>query len=325
MRDLRSIVRKWRLRLWVGAFFFATILWLFVISEKTYNYVLEIPIEIRNIKEGKTLRGEIDPTAEVKFRATGRAFLKTMLFKSFWDFKLVLDLDRISTDYDFYLNDYYDRHAEKVVVDKAFELQFVEVVRPDSIHISLDDYMIKPVTVVSNVLVSSAPGFVQVGSTTISPETIELRGPKEIIRSVDSVETESGEYINLEAPFYISVGLRLNFPGVVEPSSPSIEVFADIQSIGEKIIPEVPVKVLNRPDGIRVFPNPSTVSLTVTGGVDYISKLEASDIEVYVDYNESRGKNQIYYKPTVVVPEDVLEWSDLSPKNIELAITRIRE
>ena len=65
-----------------------------------------MPIEVRNIREGKTLGGEVAPTAEVRFNTTGRAFLKTLLLKSISDFKLVLDLERVSTEYNFYLNDY---------------------------------------------------------------------------------------------------------------------------------------------------------------------------------------------------------------------------
>ena len=87
-----------------------------------------MPIEVRNIREGKTLGGEVAPTAEVRFNATGRAFLKTLLLKSISDFKLVLDLERVSTEYNFYLNDYFDRYSQKVVVPASFELDFVEIV-----------------------------------------------------------------------------------------------------------------------------------------------------------------------------------------------------
>lgn len=326
-RSLRDIVQRWRLRIWIGAFFFATILWLFVISEQKYTYVIEVPIRARNIKAGKIVSGEI-PYSRVRFRGTGRSIFKAIVLKSIdpWKghFRLVLDLERISTEYDFFLNEYYDEYPQKVEVPRGFELEFVEVVSPDTVHIDLDDYMVKPVSVVAKVLVRAAPGFTQVGPIIVSPENIELRGPKESIRFVDTVETEYREFLDRETPLRASLPLNLDFPAVVEASSPEIQVTADIQSIGERIITEVPVKVLNKPDGIRVFPNPSTVSLTITGGVEYIAALSPSDIEVYVDY-ASRQKQEIYHEPTVRVPADVIEWSDLSPKNVELAIANIRE
>ena len=97
-----------------------------------------------------------------------------------------------------------------------------------------------------------------------------------------------------------------------------------MQSIGERIMSEVPVKILNIPDNIRAFANPSTVSLTVTGGVQFIASLEPSDIYVSLDYNEFR-EGDLSREPVVKVPDDVLDWRDLSPKAIELTIQRLPE
>lgn len=323
--NFRGILEKGHFQVWISAIFFAIILWLFVISEHKYTYIVEVPIEVRNIKEGKTLSAEVVPTADVKFRATGRAFFKTLLLKSISDFKLVLDLERIRTEYDFYLNDYFDKYAEKIVIPPGFELDYIEVVRPDSIHISLDDYMIKPVRVKINVEVQPAPRYIQVGELSYSPKRIDLKGPKEIIRSVNEVETNDTSFLNLQVPIRELIPLNIDFSRVVEASHPAIEIFADIQSIGERIIFEVPVKVINKLEEYQVFPTPSTVSLTVIGGVEFIASLEPDDIKVIVDFGSQWEINKYYYKPTVIVPNDVIEWRDLSPKNIELSVTRIRQ
>lgn len=313
------------LRIWVGAGLFAAILWLFVISEHEYSHVIEIPIQIRNIKEGKTLRWETPHTAHVRFQGTGRALLKSLLLKSITDFKLVLDLERISTEYHFDLNEYYDRYHQNIVVPKGFEIEFVEVVDPLSIDIDLTDYMIKPVQVVAGIVVEPAQGFIQVGSLSVDPETIELKGPKEIIRQVDTVETEFAEYLNMQDPVDVTLPVNLDFARVVEASPPAVRLQANIQEIGERIISGVPVVVLNKPEDIRVFANPSTVSLAVTGGVDYISALQPSTIEVLLDFQAQWEKDQLYYTPTVRVPEDVIKWRDLSPNSIELVVARITE
>ena len=312
------------LPVWFGAFFFAIVLWLFVISEHQYNYVVEMPIEVRNIREGKTLGGEVTPTADVRFRATGRAFLKTLLLKSVSEFKLVLDLERVSTEYDFYLNDYFDRYSQKVVVPSGFELEFLEVVRPDSIQISLDDYMIKPVSVVSRITVDPSPGFIMVGFGKISPQIIELKGPREIIRGVKLIETAEEKFSEAQFDIRKSIPLNLTFPRVVEPSDTAGVFRASIQSIGERIMSEVPVTILNIPDNFRAFANPSTIALTVAGGVQYIASLEPSDIYVSLDYNDL-VEGQLSHEPSVSVPVDVLEWRDLSPKTVELTIRRLPE
>jgi hypothetical protein len=77
-----------------------------VVSEREYIHTFDIPIEIRNIPARKTLSAEIVPTAEVRFRGTGRALFQSLLLKPLSNFKLVIDLDRIKTEYDFDLNIY---------------------------------------------------------------------------------------------------------------------------------------------------------------------------------------------------------------------------
>ena len=320
----RQFWKEGHLKLWAGAFFFALLLWLLVVSEREYIHTLDIPIEIRNIPARKTLSAEIVPTAEVRFRGTGRALFQSIMLKSLSNFKLVLDLDRIKTEYNFDLNNYYREHPEKVVVPDGFDIHFISVVQPDSIHIALDDNAERSVPVRINVSIKPAPGFIQVGPNIYSPRSIELKGPKTEVIPVKTVSTKWQEFNGLTSDLNVTVDLDVDFPQTVEVSPASISIQADIQSIGERIITEIPVKLLNEPAELKVYPNPSVVSLTVNGGVDYIANIDASDIIVSIDFKKWR-KSQAYYEPTVKHPDDVIGYSDLSPKNIELVVTRVPE
>lgn len=320
----RQFWKEGHFKLWAGAFFFALLLWLLVVSEREYVHTLDIPIEIRNIPARKTLSAEIVPTAEVRFRGTGRALFQSIMLKSLSNFKLVLDLDRIKTEYDFDLNNYYKEHPEKVVIPDGFDIQFISIVQPDSIHIALDDNAERPVPVRINVSIKPAPGFIQVGRLIHSPENIELKGPKTVVIPVETISTKWQEFKGLTSDLNVTVELDIDFPRTVEISHKIINIQADIQSIGERIITEIPVQLLNEKEGLKVYTNPSVVSLTVKGGVDYIAGVDASDITVSIDFLKWQ-LDQEYYEPTVDVPDDILGYSDLSPKTIELRPTRIRE
>ena len=67
--------------------------------------------------------------------------------------------------------------------------------------------------------------------------------------------------------------------------------------------------------------SPQTVSLTVIGGTDYIARLKPNDIYISVDFINWKPQKQ-FYELQVDVPKDVMEWMDLSPRNIELIVTR---
>ena len=62
-------------------------------------------------------------------------------------------------------------------------------------------------------------------------------------------------------------------------------------------------------------------SLTVIGGSTQISKIKSSDISVIVDFKDWVLEKK-FYIPTVLIPFDILSWTDLSPRAIEIGVAR---
>ena len=108
---------------------------------------------------------------------------------------------------------------------------------------------------------------------------------------------------------------------LIEYSQKQVRYYIDVQEISEIIIPDIPVQVTNKLDDIRVFPSPQTVSLIVIGGLKRIAKLKPEEIDVIIDFNDWTSNKQ-FYEPTVIVPEDIIEWRDLSPRSLELGVAR---
>ena len=303
-----------------GAFLLATLLWVFVVSDNEYTMLLDFPIEARNLNVQKAHKREVPSTASVLIRGTGRDLVKSFLLKKIAGFKLVLDLEGISQEYEFYLNEYFEKYPQKVVLPLNYNVSFVEVVHPNRIKISLDEYILKNVPVALNLVVNPAPGYVQIGETLINPTQIEVAGPEEELALINIVENLPDTLNGLTSPYRNSMQLN-SFGGLVEYSHNFVEISIDIQNISERIIADIPVKIINVPKKIRVFPSPQTISLTVIGGYSRIALLNSEDIDIIIDFNVWNSQKQ-FYEPEVILPKDVLEWKDLSPKNLEIAVAR---
>ena len=307
----------------LGAVGLAILLWVFVVSDNEYSMVIDMPIEARNLSAQKAHKKEVPEYAQVRLKGPGRALFKTLLLKNFIsNFKLVIDLDRISEEYDFYLNEYYEHYPQKVVIPPSYELEYIEVVYPDSIHISLDEYMVKKLTVKAPLKINPAPGYTLVGNINIYPASIEVAGPREVIQEMKYVSTIKDTFLLQD--FDIDVNLKVDNQtrSLVEYSQTTISIHQDIQSVSERIISEIPVKVINVLPNLRLFVNPTTVALTVIGGVDRIAAVNPKDILVTIDFAKQWISGKNYYEPTVSVPVDILEWQDLSPRNLELVVTK---
>ena len=309
-----------KLSLLTGAFGLALLLWVFVVSENEYTLILDLPIEARNLNVQKAHKKEVPPTASVRLRGTGRDLFKSFLLKNFAGFKLVLDLEGISQEYEFILNEYFEKYPQKVVLPLNYNLSFVEVIYPNRINISLDEYSVKKVPVISNLHINPAPGFILVNQPMILPSEIEIAGPKKELALINHVETIY-DTINGLTSLYKGYTEIQSLGRLIEYSLNSIEITLDIQDISERIIADIPVRVINVPDKFRVFPSPQTVSLTIVGGVKRIASLIPEDINVFIDFDNWNHQKQ-FYEPQVIIPNDILDWRDISPKNLEIGVAR---
>ncbi|MEA1882660.1 MAG: hypothetical protein U9N31_09710 [Candidatus Marinimicrobia bacterium] len=300
----------------------AVLLWLFVVSENEYTMVVDVPIEARNLPARHALKEEVPPSAKVLLRGRGRSLFKTIILKKFIpDFKLVLDLERISEEYDFNLNDYFERYPQKVVIPSTFEVNYVEVIYPSSVHISLDEYKEKIVSVRPDILIKPAPGYSLIGLPTISPDTVKIAGSRNIVENVFEVFTKPDTVLNATSNISKSLTLKVVRGELIEYTPKTISYQQRVQSISERIISEIPVKILNERDDLQAFVSPQTVALTVVGGTDFIANLKPEDISITVDFNQWNSQQQ-FYDVKVYTPVDVIEWMDLSPQSIELVVTK---
>ena len=304
------------------SFVIAFIFWFFIKSEDTYSVTTSIPLVARNLQEQKTYKEEVPESIIVTLKGSGRAFIWLRFFDNFYeDYKAVIDLSSIADEYNFELDQYYKNNPEKIVLPASLELEFVEVISPRSIKINLDQYLVKKVPIKSEVIVSTAPGYIQAGEEVFFPDSISIGGPQEIVDSINFVKTQKDTLVDLVSSIE-SEFLIINPDKVVDFDPKKVKGFIDIQPISETIVTGIPVKLINKPNDINVFVNPATVSLTIVGGLDQIASIVSTDIEVLINFEKSWSADKQFYSPEVRIPDSILEWKDLSPNNLEILVIK---
>ncbi len=282
--------------------------------------ILDLPIEARNLSAQMAHKEEVPSYASIKIRGTGRDLFKSILLKNYAGFKLVIYLEGISEEYEFNLNDYFEKYPRKVVLPLNYNLSFVEVIHPNRIKISLDEYQVKKVPIISNLYISPSPGYMLVGDIKLKPKMIEIAGPKEEIALINHVETAYDTISNITNAYKGNIKI-FSKKNLIKYSPFYVEVSLDIQQISERIIADIPVIINDIPEKIRVFPSPQTVSLTVVGGLQRIASLRPDEINVIISFNDWNSQIQ-FYEPYVELPSGILNWKDISPKNLEIAVAR---
>jgi len=304
------------------SFVIAFIFWFFIKSEDTYSVTTKIPLVARNLQEQKTYKEEVPESIIVTLKGSGRAFIWLRFFDSFYeDYKAVLDLSRIADEYNFELDQYYKNNPEKIVLPPSLDLEFVEVISPKNIRINLDQYLVKKVPIRSQVIISTEPGYIQVGNQVFIPDSISIGGPQEVVDNIAFVNTGKDTIEGLVSSVERELSI-INPNKLVNFDPKKVQGYIDIQPISETIVTGIPVKLTNKPNDINVFVNPATVSLTIVGGLNEIARITSNDIEVMINFEKSWKVDKQFYSPEIKIPDTIMKWKDLSPNNLEILVIK---
>jgi YbbR domain-containing protein len=179
----------------------------------------------------------------------------------------------------------------------------------------------KEVPVRPNIKIDLGQNYLMDGEIEISPKNIIIKGPKKEIAEVDSVSTLKMELSDLNSDFETTAAL--NKPaGLVNTtySTNSVRVSGKVFRFSEKII-DVPVEVINLPEGtaIRTFPN--AVSVLCKARMDILKNLGVADFKVVGDFNTAKRKNQNITVELKERPEN-LQSAQLLENEVEYILKR---
>lgn len=313
-----QIADQKKLGTWLISFLLAVLVWFIIVNNKEYTVNMEIPIIVYEPREDKILKKEIPKTAIVRFKGKGRAFLASKLFK---EPALILDVANIQEEYHISLNEYYKKYPNRVDYSQD-EMEFIEVIYPDTFTIYIDDKISRTLPIQLNYSAKPAQGYLFAGDPIVSPDYVTLSGPKSLLQSITGVNTELLNLGNIDKEMVVNVKLINPYPELISLSQNIVQVTFKVESIGERTFTQIPVQVINAPDNITVNIIPSHVSLTIIGSNNYIQSLSSDSIQVIFNYSEQWIPAKIYYQPEVKVPKKVISWKNLKPSRVEVAIVR---
>lgn len=293
-------------------------MWFLIISNQNYISVIDLPLSVYEPRPDMTLGEPLPKMIKVRVEGAGLSF-----YLQKWSKKasLILDVGTITHNERLSLKSYFNEHPNQVLLHK--EMRFMEIVYPDSIDIRIDRKISKSfhVQIVSDI--SLKPGYIRVGSPDV-PE-VTLTGPENYIASIRRIETEPFNKENADITFQALIPVKNPNPELVEITPASVGVQFEIEMIGERTIPNIPVRVRNQPSDLEIQLIPNLVSLRVTGGNDQIQSLTPSDFTVYFDYLTQWFPNRNYYPVKITPPAEVLDIIRIVPEQIEVVVVRKKE
>ena len=294
------------------SFLCALILWLFIATDKHYDYILNVSLHLKNKPAEMILKTSVPSKVKVNFRGSGKELI-SLVFRNKY---IELDLNQItqSATYAMTVNMIEGIPPDMSVVP-------LNIVKPDSIKIELDQFAEKRVPIYPNITLIPLDGYIHVGDIILDPDSINIQGPKSLVNAIDHIPTQEKIYRNIIKEIRDKISLMPSSFETLQYSLNTTHFTAEIQRIGERIISDISIQVTNVPENMNVLVVPSTLSLRLQGGVKILSKTTKEDIVARINFLNRNRYERTRIPAMIEVPKDI-SFSDVKPPFFELIVER---
>ena len=304
-------LNNWHIKLF--AFLFAIILWLYVITENEYVYIMRVPIEFTMISADKVLAEDYAFWGSVKLRGNGKKLLGLIINKGV---KIEIDMRSVNNHFSGPVS------LEMVHIPRGFSgINPIQILEPDHVDVYLTQIIDKKVPVWPRIDVTPLAGHILVGGIRFKPDSVLLTGPENRLQEINGIATDSLRLTGKSRKEKLKVKLQLPEISNLATDTKEIDVYLDIQKLMEKTIDWVPVEVRNLPAGMQVIVMPPNLSLVLEGGYERLAQPPAGSIRAYIDYARPRKKNETGYPACIETPDGIY-YRDVKPELFKVVLVR---
>lgn len=181
------------------------------------------------------------------------------------------------------------------------------------------------VTVIPNIVGQPAEGY-SIQQRTVLPTSITVEGPEDALDDLLFINTEPVDITGASQSVSSRVGVADLPEGVtvVEPASGQIEVRVAIQdsSSSTSTLSNLPVNVLNVPDGYTARVEPESIDVSVQGSVTNLANMTSGDITVVVDVRDLDAGEHLV-RPVVALPNNGVLSTGTNPDQVTVILEPI--
>ena len=281
--------------------------WFFVSTSDYNEYSFNVPVKLKNIKNDMVA---VNENGLVNVVLRGPSFtLKNISFK---EIEVSVDASSFTVGRNF-----YRIRLSEVKVPAGIDVVRVE---PSEVVINIDEVVSKELNLVPTFIGEPKPGF-KVSSVNMSPKSLKVVGPKNILDRLDVGETFPINVSERSEPLIYSVGVKLP-EGVRVDGSGQVEVYIKFsEDIKIEDIKSFPVVLRGEKDGFVYKLLDSEVSLKVKGRVDKFSlEYLKQKISIYADVSEIDKTGKFLVKLGTMSNDD-LEILSVKPEKVRVEVS----
>jgi len=291
--------------------------WLLTKLSNEYSASVIYNVNYINLPATKLFQNNPNATIELQLKTSGFKLLRERINKK----TITLDLQNVlfKEKYHYYILS----KTKKVEIQKQLSNHIqLEFVTKDSLFFDLGLNKLKKVPVISDLDIRFKSGYNLSDKITVTPDSIEIRGPEIQVDQVKELKFEILELQEVSENVYYEVKLLLpENLNKINYSSKVVKVIAKVEKFTEGNF-EIPFYIEGIPEDSKITTYPKKVKVVFQVGISNYSKISASDFKVKCNYNVSKNNNLNYLTPVLVEKPGLISSVKLVPDHIEFLIQK---
>ena len=278
-----------------GALFIAVALWMYASLNDEYQTVVEVPLTITPPK-GRAIENILPNKISIDVKGNGWYLFNYLYVNNIK--RCRVNLNDVRKDDTIYTISAIDMQKGLDAINKIVPQRFY----PDQINVVTGETLTKEVNIISNANINLREGFVLVGDVKTEPQTVTIQGNKNLIDDIKVWKTKELQLNNINSSFSHTVQVSDSLSSVIEVIPSDITIFASVQQYSEVTFNDIEIRILGGQLPNEHTLSPLLITVTLTGGIDLLSKIKASDISVTVDYETIMNNKSGIIVPVVTAP-----------------------
>ena len=315
-----NTIRKGKAFVFFVCLALASFLWFLNALEKHYTDHISVQVRYVNLPKNKDLTGKLPEKLDLTVDAFGYTLLRHKLSLAFSP--VLIDVNEVTNNY--LENEFFSKftistngHKMEIAKQISSEIEIISI-RPDSISFNFSNLTEKLVKIHPAVNITLAKEFTLQKLPFVIPESILIRGPEDILDTLNYINTKLIELKNLSQTTVHTADLIL-MPGL-KSEIEKVSVHIAVEQYTEAKF-EIPILIINKPDSLLIKTFPAKVKISCRVGISQYNKLNNSSFKAIVDYSHRSGV--ISKLPVFLgdIPGNVLS-VDYFPKEVDYIIER---
>lgn len=298
--------------------FFLLLSFLFLVFSKlskTYTETLTFHIKYENVPEQYSIDSNSDSIINVKVKTYGF----NLLPHNFYRHTIAIDFEKEVQKYEKkYVWD-IKKGLSKIEAQLGSKIEVLDV-QPDSLSFPYEIMYVKRVPVKLDAEISYAPGYDILDSIKISPDSVNVIGPKNKVQKISKIRTAKFIQKNTNKSIKNEVELVIDKSlDNVKLSANKIKLTGTVEKFTEGTF-EVPVNIINLPSDIKINYFPKTIVVAYYVSLDNYKEIKALDFKINCDYNEAITQGRTYFTPELVSKPQLIKSAKMKQSKVEFII-----